>query len=314
MRKLAAIDLGSNAVRMAFAELDKNGRLTIYKKFRIPLRLGSEAFEKGEFSEFTLKYASKAFEGFSHLIQSEKCDEVLAVATSASRDVKNSTEFIKRVKELSGIYIHVISGNKEAELIRKAVEWKVDLKEKNTLLMDIGGGSLELTVEAKGLPLGSKSFQLGTVRLLEKMKKGPDDFESLDKIIKENSSEMTQFLDKNLIGLDSVRLIGTGGNFRRMLKLKRKIFDSKNADFITPEELEEIYLKLCQMPYLKRMKKFDLRPDRADVIIPAIRLTLQVIKGRDIKKIHCPDVGLVHGLVLSMGNGKIKEMRDHSST
>lgn len=314
MERLAAIDLGSNAVRLVIAELDLKGRLTITKKFRIPLRLGSEAFSKGFLSEYTLKYATKAFEGLAHIIHHEKVDRIYAVATSASRDVKNSKDFIALVKEKSGIQLDLISGDLEAELIRKAIQQQIDLSDKESLLMDIGGGSMELTIIDHGRVLGSKSFQLGTVRILQEMKNGPDDFEALDKLILKNSSEFNLFLESRITNFKNLKMVGTGGNFRRMLKLKRKIFDDKKANYIEPQELELIYQRLCQMPYLKRMKKFDLRPDRADVIIPAIRMTMEVLKKRAIKKIYCPDVGLVQGVLFAMSEGQFKEVRDISAT
>ena len=314
MERLAAIDLGSNAVRLVIAELDLKGRLTINKKFRIPLRLGSEAFSKGFFTDYTLKYASKAFEGMAHIIQHEKVDRVYAVATSASRDVKNSKDFTSLIKNKSGIQLDLISGDLEAELIRKAIQQQIDLSDKESLLMDIGGGSMELTLIDHGRVLCSKSFQLGTVRILQEMKNGPDDFEALDKLISKSSIEINQFLDGKISSFKNLRMVGTGGNFRRMLKLKRKIFEDKKANHLSPDELEFIYQRLCQMPYLKRMKKFDLRPDWADVIIPAIRMTIEVLKKRPIKKIYCPDVGLVQGVLFAMADGQFKEVRDLSST
>lgn len=314
MKTIAAIDVGSNAVRIAFAQIDKSSRMTIYKKYRIPLRLGSEAFSKGELSEYTIKYAVKAFVGLANLIKNEKAEKVLAVATSACRDIKNSKELIKKIKAESGIDLDLISGDKEAQLIRKAIEWRVDLSEKDALLMDIGGGSMELTAIANKQVIASKSFQLGTVRILEQMKNGPDDFGALDQFIVKNSKDIHEFLGKYLIQLNDPRMIGTGGNFRRMLKLKRKIHDQKTSDFVTPKELLELNESLSHLPYLKRMKKFDLRPDRADVIIPAIRLTLEVVSQSTIKKIYCPDVGLVHGVLFLMAEGEFKEVKDISSS
>src|SRR5690606_9739545 len=166
MKKLAAIDIGSNAVRLAIAEYDGD-KLTITKKVRVPLRLGSEAFEFGRFSEHTIKYAAKVFEDLNHVIKHEHAQFCQVVATSAFRDSANAQTLASAVKKRSGLVIEAIDGELEAKLVREAIQTKLDLTDKNAVMMDIGGGSMELSLLLKGQLLAAKSFNVGTVRALK---------------------------------------------------------------------------------------------------------------------------------------------------
>lgn len=301
MKKIAAIDIGSNAVRLAVAQHEGH-KLTITKKVRVPLRLGAEAFERGEFSTHTIQQAAHVFEELRTIIDHEHVEQFQAIATSAFRDCVNSKDLAVMVKRRSGINIEAIDGGLEANLVREAIQMKVDLEDKNTLLMDIGGGSMELSLMNRGVLSAAKSFDVGTVRLLK----------SDSDLLAMKSPAIISFIKENQGKNDYSRLIGTGGNFRAMLKLKKKITKLSKVEFVTPSELNDLYKIMTLTPFLKRIKKYDLRQDRADVIVPAMELTLLVAKQVGIKRIYAPNVGLIHGILARMAGGEIKKIKDIS--
>lgn len=302
MKKIAAIDIGSNAVRLAIAEYEGT-KLTVTKKLRVPLRLGGEAFEDGVFSEHTIKYAAKVFEDLNHVIKHEHVELFQAIATSAFRDTSNSADLAKAILRRSGIKIEAIDGELEATLVRQAVQTKIDLFDKSALMMDIGGGSMELSIIQKGEFIAAQSFDIGTVRVL---KNGQGLLKTHDELI-------GKFLKANSGKIDLTRMIGTGGNFRAMLKLKKKVTKMSKVDFVTPSELKDLLKIMTFTPYLKRIKKYDLRPDRADVIVPAMQLVLLVAKHVEIKRIYAPNVGLIHGVLARLTGGVVDKIRDMSN-
>ncbi len=299
MKKIAVIDIGSNAVRLAIAECEGSS-LVITKKLRAPLRLGTEAFDQGVFSARTIKQAVKIFEDFSYAIEHEHVGVVKTVATSAFRDTKNSEELAKAVKKKCGLQIEAIDGTLEATLVRQAINTKLDLKGKSALMMDIGGGSMELSILHKGVLKGAKSFDVGTVRLLQQ---GPE-------LLKNREAEIEAFIREHADKIDLTRMIGTGGNFRAMLKLKKRITKLQKVDFVTQTELRDLYTILENTSYLKRIKKYGMRPDRADVIMPAIELVLMVGKKVPFKRIYAPNVGLIHGVLIDLCQYKISKIKD----
>ncbi len=312
MEKIAAFDIGSNAVRMAVAALDNEGTLKIIKRVRIPLRLGTEAFSKNEFSSYTIQHAASIFASYRKVIDHEQVNLFRAVATSAYRTAKNSSVLGQEILKSSGIKIEMISGELEAEMIRQALRVKIDLNQKNFLLFDIGGGSIELSVLKEGVVLGAESFPLGTVRLLEMVRAKSDNpkVQSLEfqNLILEHQASLKEFLSTHTSLMESTSMIGTGGNFKRLLKLRKKILEKKEIDFILPGEVRPILEELEKLSFLGRMKKFGLRPDRADVIIPALHLVLSVLSIQNIKKIYAPDTGLIHGILFSMVEGRFQRV------
>ena len=294
MVKLAAFDLGSNAVRMVIADLDDRGRLIVRRRIRVPLRLGTQAFLKGAFSEYTLKKAAKIFIRFRHLLDREQIVHYRGVGTSAYRDARNGDALGQTIYQTSGIRLEKISGDEEGELILRGIRRKINLDKKNFVLADIGGGSLELTVIKKGSLKGAASFNLGTVRVLNST-------EHKEKIVPKlfHSENVAKFLQKHINAEESFDVIGTGGNVRRMLKLKQNIFQKK-ADYILPLELEEIYDQLKKLSPLNRSKRFKMKRDRADVILPALQIMMLVVNHIQVKKIYCPNVGLANGVLCEL--------------
>ncbi len=301
MKKIAAFDIGSNAVRMARASVSNEGEFNFYARERQPLRLGTEAFTQGYFSEHTMQEFERVFLEFKKLMNHDGIESYRAVATSAYRNARNSEELGVRVFEKTGIRIDCIDGQEEAALIRKAIQTQIDLNAKNYLLFDIGGGSAELTYLERGKPKGSISLPMGTVRLLEIGKRAEKDGLGAElgyrTYLSELGPQIKDFLHDVYGETKPLRIVGTGGNFKRLSRLRKRILGKKNIRYILPDEVAVIREALEDTAYLNRMKKFGLRHDRADVIIPAIYIIEKVMGYIPVKKIIAPDIGLIHGLL-----------------
>lgn len=317
MEKIAAFDIGSNAVRMAIASVDRDGLLTILQRVRAPLRLGSEAFSNGEFSEATIDEAVETFGDFKKVLEQEGVERFDAVATSAFRNAANGQKLAEAILAETGIFIREIDGTTEAALIRKALQTQIDLSRKNYLLFDIGGGSAELTFLKKGRPVGSISLPMGTVRLLEIAReaeeKGLKASRAYKTYLKELAPTIEEFYEEYCPQERPIRVVGTGGNFKRLSRLRKKILEKKNIRFVLPEEIPVIRKELEGTPYLKRMKKYNLRPDRADVIIPALYIMEQVLGIIPCKKVINPDIGLIHGLLFDIAGKSFERVRELNS-
>jgi exopolyphosphatase / guanosine-5'-triphosphate,3'-diphosphate pyrophosphatase len=302
MKKFAAIDLGSNAVRLAIAEMTPANELQVLRKYRIPLRLGVEAFnERHRFSDSTIAHAVEIFQQLRMVMDEEKISHYRAYATAAFRESSNAAYFAESIEQKSGLKLEGISGDVEAALILSAVKKKLKLKDSvDYLLFDLGGGSLELSMIEHGLITGSKSFELGTLRYLELSHQGNDAREKYISLIK---AQIEKFIDDDLRDSPRLHLIGTGGNFRRVLKIKRKIKGDAEK-FVRLSDLGQMQRELEKVKFLDRIEKFELRADRADVIIPAIKIIREVIGTLPVKKIFCPNVGLIHGILYSMHDNK----------
>ena len=298
--KIAAIDIGSNAIRLAIA--NKHGDdISNIDITRVPLRLGTDSFsESGTFSEYILSYAENIFMGLDEIMQKEGVKKYLCFATSAMRSASNSKEFIKRVKKTSGIEIDVITGIEEARVIQNAISHQTKIKKK-ALLVDIGGGSVELTYLLDGKPVDSISFNLGTVRILNIIDHlhWENWEQEVLKFLNEKRSDFDQFLNRvgNLRGL---QIIGTGGNFRRFGKLRKKFLGESESNFIMLEELRKFYHENKKHKPIYLMREFDLKPDRAEVLLPAMLIVDFLFKSEKSLRIDLPNAGLIHGILLEI--------------
>lgn len=311
MKKIAAFDIGSNAIRMAIAQIDNKGNFAINQRVRVPVRLGTEAFSRGEFSEYLMDEFLHVFKTFKKELDHQDVEVFRAVATSAYRNSTNAKKLGQFVLEETGIFIEQIDGKEEAALIRNAIQTKIDLTQKDYLLFDIGGGSAEVTFLSKGEPQGSTSFPVGTVRLLElgknAEKEGLSRVEGYRVYLDEIGPKLEEFFAQVYPSKKPLRIIGTGGNFKRLTRLRKKILGKKNISYVLPEEIPFIREALEETPYLKRVKKFGLRHDRADVIIPAIYIMEKVMDYFPAKKILTPDIGLIHGLLYGIAKDELKK-------
>jgi exopolyphosphatase / guanosine-5'-triphosphate,3'-diphosphate pyrophosphatase len=294
IEKLAGIDIGSNAIRLLVTNVitEKNEN-PIFKKsalVRVPIRLGADTFINGIISEANKNRMLKAMEAFNLLMDVHGIQKYKACATSAMREAKNGKVIAEEIFEKTGIKIDIIDGKKEAAIIFSTDLTYIIKNDKSYVYVDVGGGSTEITVFSKGKIINSKSFKLGTVRLLNKKKSNKDIWENMEVWIKANTQNLTK-----------LSVIGSGGNINKIFKLSGNPLG---------KPLSYIYMKaqfhfLKQMTYEERISELGLNPDRADVIIPATKIYLSAMKWSGAKKIYVPKIGLADGIVKSIYFNKL---------
>lgn len=305
--RLAAIDVGSNAIRLVIGEIDRHGDIKILKKVREPVRLGKDVFSNGEISNKTRAKAIESFEKFRDLMKDLGVSRSKAVGTSALREAKDREQFIHDIKKNTGIALNVIDGIEEGRLIFSAVAHRVDLHEKVSLLIDIGGGSVELTIADHGRPVASQSFKLGTVRMLGVLEERGLKEKSLRSVIEELFSPVRTFLNqhtKNGRKFHIDQAIGTGGNFECLGKLRVALLQKSSIFSMNRRELEEVVTHLESMSVKERIHYLRLRPDRADVVVPAALVTLAIMNAADVDLLMVPYVGLRDGILSELSEGQ----------
>jgi exopolyphosphatase/guanosine-5'-triphosphate,3'-diphosphate pyrophosphatase len=282
--KFAAIDIGSNAVRLLLTRVFENGSLPYFKKeslIRMPVRLGDEAFTRHRISDPKADMLLNTMIGFKYLMEAYRPLDYMACATSAMREVENGGDIVEKIKQRSGIDLQIIDGKIEAEMIyANHFEERLD-KTKSYLYIDVGGGSTELTFFTGGKHHTSFSFNIGTVRLLENL------------VADENWQDMKHWIKRNVVNMENVLAIGSGGNINKIFKLARQ----KTGRPLSYKTLRDIYKSLNSFTYQERIRVLDLKPDRADVIIPASRIYTSVMKWGKINKIYVPEIGLADGII-----------------
>jgi len=289
VKKYAAIDIGSNAVRLLIANvIEEKGKEPKFKKsslVRVPIRLGQDSFTTGVISEENISKMKDTMNAFRLLMKSNEVIKYMACATSALREASNGVELVKAIKVASEIDIEIIDGKKEAAIIAST-----DLKtfidqNSNYLYVDVGGGSTELTIFSNGRIVNSKSFKVGTVRLLNNTN---------DELIK--WGEIKDWIQKNTKNFYKVIMIGSGGNINKIHRLSGKTED-KPLSYIF---LNAQYHFFNAMSYSERVTEIGLNPDRADVIIPALKIYLKAMKWAGAKKMYVPKIGLSDGMVKTL--------------
>lgn len=281
---LAAIDIGSNAARLLICEVIKTGTKTELNKLnliRIPLRLGFDVFEKGYIGFRKKKMLINTIDAFSALMKVYEVDHYIACATSAMRDASNSKEVIKEIKADTGIKIDVITGDLEAEIIYENHIAELLDPNKSYLYMDVGGGSTEITLFHKNEVAFQKSFDIGTVRLLT------------NKVTNETWEDLKQSLKELAKKYNKLTAIGSGGNINKVFSM----VNSKTLKSLPIEVIREFYRVLEPMSVEERMDIYKLKKDRADVIVPALKIYANAMKWANIEEIHVPKIGLADGLI-----------------
>ena len=284
IHKLAAIDIGSNAVRLLITSIRINKTDTKFKKIslvRVPLRLGEDVFSKGKISDKKLIKLQKTLKAFKILMQIHEVYMFKAVATSAMREAVNSTKIIEDIFKKLNIKIDLISGKKEALMIANVFLNSIENLTNNYLYVDVGGGSTELNLISKNKIIDTISFKIGTVRTLNNITKDIS-WHNFKNWIENNSK-----LYKNIV------VIGSGGNASKILKISKKNIN----EVISINELEEINLLVKSMSFEDRIFKLQLNADRADVIIPAINIYLNSLKYSKSKSFIVPRIGLADGVI-----------------
>ena len=284
IRKLAAIDIGSNAVRLLISSVIKRPNDILYKKIslvRVPLRLGEDVFSKGKLSKKSIKKLSEALKAFKLLMILHRVDAFKAVATSAMREALNSSKIIDDIFKSHDILIDIISGKDEATIIAN-VFLKSKLNFSNHYLyVDVGGGSTELNIIIDDKIVKSKSFKIGTVRALK------------NNIDKNEWISFENWIDENTIGKQNIIVIGSGGNASKILKISNK----KTTEIIDYNELIGIENLIKKLNFNQRVADLQLNPDRADVIIPAIKIYLLAMSKCKSKSFIVPRIGLADGII-----------------
>ncbi|MEM6517313.1 MAG: exopolyphosphatase [Bacteroidota bacterium] len=288
IKKYAAIDIGSNAVRLLVSNvIEQDGNSPIFKKsslVRVPIRLGSDVFVTGNISEENQERMIDTMTAFNLIMKSHRVVAYKACATSAMREAENGRQFAEVIKKKAGINIDIIDGEEEAAIIAETDLHSYIKEDKTYLYVDVGGGSTEFSVFHNGEIKISKSFKIGTVRLLNDMVKSE---------IWREAEEWTRNATK---GYDKIELMGSGGNINKIFKISGKAMGKPLTYFY----LTSFYDKLQNYTYEERITELDMNQDRADVIIPATRIYLSAMKWSGAKDIYVPKIGLSDGIVKSV--------------
>ncbi len=288
IRKFAAIDIGSNAIRLLINNvIEQKDKPTLFKKselVRVPVRLGEDSFLRGEISENSMKRLVKTMQSFDLLMQVYGVEKYMACATSALREAKNGQEVIEKIQRESNINIEIIDGKREAAIIASTDLKDVIKTDRLYLYVDVGGGSTEFTIFDKGAPIVSRSFEIGTVRIL-------------NNLVKDTVWDDIKAWIASHVGQDRlVEIIGSGGNINKLHKMSgRKIGQPLSYIWLNAQ-----YHFLNSMEYEDRIAELGLNQDRADVIIPATKIFLNAAKWSKAKKIHVPKIGLADGMIKTL--------------
>ena len=287
LKKFAAIDIGSNAIRILIANIIQTEHNVVFQKnslIRSPVRLGEDSFTLGEISPKSLKRFVKTMKAFKLLMNIHGVSHYKAFATSALREANNSSYVIKTVKKKAGIKVEIIDGTKEAEIIFNSKISEFINTRKTFLFVDVGGGSTEFTFINEGNHVISKSFKIGTVRLINNL---VDDRVWIG---------IENWIKKNSMKYEKITLMGSGGNINKLFKLS----NIKEGKPLSKIKLSQLFMQLEKLNYEERVLKFELNPDRADVIVPAARIYLKALEWSGGQKIYVPRFGLSDGMIKYM--------------
>lgn len=294
--RFAAIDIGSNAVRLLIADVVETEKDLSIKKLsltRVPIRLGSSVFDTGKITSSKAKALAKTMKAFRYLIDVYNVKDFRACATSAMREADNSEEVIRKVQEYSGIHIELINGHTEANMIFSTFKSQKLDPMQNYLYIDVGGGSTEITLLKHGKRISARSFKIGTVRVLK------------GKVKPKLWDEMREWVGKITANETNVTAIGTGGNINRLFKMSRLGY----GELMTREQLEKLHAEIKAMPFKQRIEKLRLRPDRADVIVPAGEIFTTILNVAKIEKMSVPKIGLSDGIALYLYRQHVAGMK-----
>jgi exopolyphosphatase / guanosine-5'-triphosphate,3'-diphosphate pyrophosphatase len=297
MPTIAAIDVGTNAMRLVIGSVTPDHRIELLENIREPVRLGKDVFAGGTISEETTERAIEAFQKFRRLIDRYGVEHLKAVATSATREALNSDIFIDRIAQTTGIEIVAIGGEEEARLIHLAVADRVNLRNKRAILIDIGGGSIEVTLVADGSIQATVSFNMGTVRLLQKLEQERVGEPRFNQLVNEYADATRKWLESR-IGQQKLDLcVATGGNAEALGDLRKRLLGKDSPFVITRPDLDALVDTLQGMSFAQRIQELRLRPDRADVIVPAAIVLQTILRQAGVDQILVPNVGLKDGLL-----------------
>jgi exopolyphosphatase/guanosine-5'-triphosphate,3'-diphosphate pyrophosphatase len=281
--KIGVIDVGTNAAKLKICEGNSEEISTLYQT-RIPLRLGDDVFDNERISETKKEQFIHTIQAFYSTCLAFELDKIRAVATSAMRIAENAQEIIREIKSNVKLDLEVISGDEEARLIQEGLSLLDFDKTKPYLIIDVGGGSTEISIFENGEKIAAKSFELGAIRLLRH---------------KENQTiwqDLTDWLTNSIEIEHEIRIFGTGGNINKV----HKILATSNSDQISLFKIKELHQEMFPLTFQERMTKFDLKVDRADVIVPAMEIFIFILEKLQVNSISIPKIGLSDGIIVDI--------------
>ena len=294
IKKYAAIDIGSNGIRLLIQNIFlKKGKKPIFKKaslIRLPIRLGIDSFGDGVISNENIDRLADAMKAFILIMKINDVEKYRACATSAMREANNSTAVINTIYKNTGVNIELIDGKTEAAIIAATDLYEILEKQQNYLYVDVGGGSSEFTFFSNGAKKISKSFQLGSVRSFTSKIEN-----------KKTSKEIKKWIKERIKQFPDCTIIGSGGNINKVYKISG-LKPGKPLEYCY---LQKQYAKIKALTYEQRMNEMGLRPDRADVIIPALKIYLSAMKWSRADKIIVPQIGLADGIIKTLYNNQL---------
>jgi exopolyphosphatase/guanosine-5'-triphosphate,3'-diphosphate pyrophosphatase len=281
--KIGVIDVGTNAAKLKICKVNSEEISTLYQT-RIPLRLGDDVFDNERISETKKEQFIHTIQAFYSTCLAFEVDKIRAVATSAMRIAENAQEIIREIKSNVKLDLEVISGDEEARLIQEGLSLLDFDKTKPYLIIDVGGGSTEISTFENGEKIAAKSFELGAIRLLRH---------------KENETiwqDLTDWLTNSIEIEHEIRVFGTGGNINKV----HKILATSNSDQISLFKIKELHQEMFPLTFQERMTKFDLKVDRADVILPAMEIFIFIMTKLQVNSISIPKIGLSDGIIVDI--------------
>lgn len=279
--KIGVIDVGTNAAKLKIYEVKGEEISTLYQS-RIPLRLGDDVFDNEYISGRKKKQFIHTIQAFYSTCLAFEVDKTRAVATSAMRIAKNANEIVDEIKSNTQLVLEVITGNEEANLIQEGFGLLQFDKNKPYLVIDVGGGSTEISIFENGEKIAAKSFELGAIRLLR------------NKESKTIWQELEAWLKDSIGSLTDILVFGTGGNINKV----EKILSTSNNDTISLLKIKELHQSMLPLSFRERMKRFDLKADRADVIVPAMEIFIFILEKLQVNSISIPKIGLSDGIIV----------------
>lgn len=284
--KLGAIDVGSNAIRLLMADVKKNAGIQQYVKIaylRLPVRLGDDVFEKGQITPSKADRLVLGMKIFKAMLDLYEIADYRAVATSAMRDSKNSGKIQSTIYKKTGIRLNIISGKEEAELVYLPLRF-FNALENNCLLVDVGGGSTEITFFRQNKILASESFQIGSVRLFT------------NRVVRSEWARMRNWLVSKILPLSPTRAFGLGGTINSVHKMN----ENMSKEPVSIHQLNDLIGEMKGLSVEERLQRFRIKEDRADVIVPAMEIYVMVLETIGLMEIHVPKMGLADGVLLDL--------------
>ena len=293
--KLAAIDIGSNSIRLLIVNVIPTEDYTYYRKVsmtRLPIRLGQDVFTTGEISKKNANRMMDAMKAYKYIMKVHGVEDFRACATSAMREAVNGKVITEKISDKTGINIEIVSGQEEAKLVFESKMFdKIQPSEKNFVYVDVGGGSTELTLWRDGAIVDTNSFKIGTVRLLNHL------------VLDELKDEMKAWVKQATKGVSDIALIGSGGNINKSHKMSGK----QQNEPLSLDYLQDLLNRLKAMSTEERIVKLGLNFDRADVIVPALQIYTSVSEWAGASNIYVPKIGVSDGIVREFYHQKYKK-------